>query len=68
MSTRLASFSTLLALFFFLAAPASLTAQVRPDQFDIIGLKLGMPGGPELKKMVIRPQRQRIATIIISYH
>ena len=51
MSTRLASFSTILALFFFLT-PASLTAQVRPDQFDILGVKLGMPIGPELEKQI----------------
>jgi hypothetical protein len=36
MPTRLFFNSTLLALFFFLAAPAPLTAQVRPDQFDIL--------------------------------
>ena len=52
MPTRPASFLTLLALFFFLAAPAPLTAQVRPDQFDILGFKLGIPGGPELKEKI----------------
>ena len=52
MSTRPASFSALLALFFLLA-PASLPAQgISPDQFDILGVKLGMPGGPELKKQI----------------
>ena len=53
MSIRLASFSTLLALYFTLVAPTTLPAQdPGPNEFDITGFKLGIPGGPELKKEI----------------
>ena len=53
MSIRLASFSTFLALYFSLLAPTSLPAQeLGPDQLDITGIKLGISGGPELKKEI----------------
>ena len=68
MPTRFASFSSFLALFFFLATPTSLPAQEPgPDQFDISGIKLGRHGGPALKKEIeALPERYKCLDINIE--